>query len=305
MKKVLLGFALSFLTIVSVLAQTKTITGRVTSAEEPEGVPGASVVVKGTTQGTITDLDGRYSISVPENATTLVFSFVGYLTKEVNISGRNTVDVSMEPDVKVLNEVVVTGYGTQERRDITGSVTSIKNESIENLVGPSFDSQLAGRAPGVSVTVPNGILGSRPIIRIRGVNSLSGGADPLIVIDGVPVVDSDRSGVVASNPLANINPAEIESFEVLKDGSATAIFGSRAANGVILITTKRGSTGKAKVNYSMAMGINEEVDRFELLTGDEFVTIANEKRTNANAAPLANPGENTDWHPGSPGRSCY
>ncbi|WP_332912520.1 carboxypeptidase-like regulatory domain-containing protein [Algoriphagus boritolerans] len=205
MKKVLLGFALSFLTIVSVLAQSKTITGRVTSAEEPEGVPGASVVVKGTTQGTITDLDGSYSISVPDNATTLVFSFVGYLTKEMPIGSSSVINVSMDTDVKVLNEVVVTGYGTQERRDITGSVTSISNESIENLVSPSFDTQLAGRAAGVSVTVPSGILGARPIIRIRGVNSLSGGADPLIVIDGVPVVDSDRSGAVASNPLANIN----------------------------------------------------------------------------------------------------
>lgn len=295
MKKVLLGFALSFLTIVSVLAQTKTITGRVTSAEEPDGVPGASVVVKGTTQGTITDLDGRYSISVPESANTLVFSFVGYLTKEVAISGRTTVDVTMDPDVKVLNEVVVVGYGTQERREITGSVTSINNEAIENLVTPSFESQLAGRAPGVSVTTPSGILGARPIIRIRGVNSLTSSASPLIIIDGVPVVDSDRSAVNASNPLANINPADIQSYEVLKDGSATAIYGSRAANGVILITTKRGSSGKAKVSYNTAMGFNEEVSRFELLTGDQFVEIANEKRSNLGQSTLANPGVNTDW----------
>lgn len=295
MKKVLLGFALSFLTIVSVLAQSKTITGRVTSAEEPEGVPGASVVVKGTTQGTITNLDGSYSISVPENATTLVFSFVGYLTKEMPIGSSTVINVTMDTDVKVLNEVVVTGYGTQERREITGSVTSINSSDIENLVAPSFDSQLAGRAPGVQVTTPSGILGARPIIRIRGVNSLTSSASPLIIIDGVPVVDDDRSSVNSSNPLANINPADIQSYEVLKDGSATAIYGSRAANGVILITTKRGSTGKAKVNYSTSMGINEEVERFELLTGDEFVTIANEKRTNANASTLANPGENTDW----------
>ncbi len=297
MKKVLLGFALSFLTIVSVLAQSKTITGRVTSAEEPEGVPGASVVVKGTTQGTITDLDGSYTISVPESATTLVFSFVGYLTKEMPIGSSSVIDVLLDTDVKTLNEVVVTGYGTQERREITGSVTSINSADIENLVAPSFESQLAGRAPGVQVTTPSGVLGSRPIIRIRGVNSISSSASPLIIIDGVPVVDDDRSAVNASNPLANINPADIQSYEVLKDGSATAIYGSRAANGVILITTKRGSTGKAKVNYSMAMGINEEVDRFDLLTGDEFVTIANEKvtNTNPNATGNARPGENTNW----------
>ena len=295
MKKVLLGFALSILTVMSVLAQSKTITGRVTSAEEPEGVPGASVVVKGTTQGTITDIDGSYSIQVPSEATTLVYSFVGYLTKEMPIGSNSVINVVMDVDVKTLNEVVVVGYGTQERREITGSVTSIDSKAIENLVSPSFESQLAGRAPGVQITTPSGILGAAPIIRIRGVNSISSSASPLIVIDGVPVVSSDRSAVNAANPLANINPADIASFEVLKDGSASAIYGSRAANGVILITTKRGSTGKAKVSYNTSMGFNEEVDRFDLLTGDEWVTIANEKRSNANQSPLANPGVNTDW----------
>ncbi|REG84031.1 SusC/RagA family TonB-linked outer membrane protein [Algoriphagus antarcticus] len=295
MKKVLLTFAFAVLTLVSVLAQSKTITGRVTSAEEPEGVPGASVVVKGTTQGVITDLDGSYSIDVPADASTLVFSFVGYLTKEMPIGSNSIINVSMDVDVKTLNEVVVVGYGTQERREITGSVTSIDSKAIENLVTPSFESQLAGRAPGVSITTPSGILGAAPIIRIRGVNSLTAGAGPLIVIDGVPVVSSDRSAVNDSNPLANINPADIASFEVLKDGSASAIYGSRAANGVILITTKRGAEGKAKVSYNTSMGINTAVETFALLSGDEFVTIANEKRTNANQSPLANPGVNTDW----------
>jgi TonB-linked SusC/RagA family outer membrane protein len=295
MKQTLLGLLLMLLTSVTVLAQSRTITGKVTSSEEPDGVPGASVVVKGTTLGTITELNGNYSLAVPENASELVFSFVGYLTKEVTISGQSVINVSLETDIKTLNEVVVTGYGTQERRDITGSVSSISNESIENLISPSFDTQLAGRAPGVSVTVPNGILGARPIIRIRGVNSLSGGADPLIVIDGVPVVDSDRSEAVSANPLGNINPADIQSYEILKDGSATAIYGSRAANGVILITTKRGQTGKAQVSYNVSTGINEAVDQFDLLTGDEWVPIANEKRANVNASPLANPGVNTNW----------
>ena len=295
MKKVLLAFAFTILTLASVLAQSKTITGRVTSAEEPEGIPGASVVVKGTTQGVITDLDGSYSIDAPADATTLVFSFVGYLTKEMPIGSSSVINVTMDVDVKTLNEVVVVGYGTQERREITGSVTSIDSKSIENLVAPSFESQLAGRAPGVSITTPSGILGAAPIIRIRGVNSLTAGAGPLIVIDGVPVVSSDRSAVNDSNPLANINPSDISSFEVLKDGSASAIYGSRAANGVILITTKRGAEGKAKVSYNTSMGFNEAVDTFDLLTGDEFVTIANEKRTNANQPALANPGVNTDW----------
>ncbi|MEP1086413.1 TonB-dependent receptor [Algoriphagus sp.] len=295
MKKVLLTFAFAMLSLVTVLAQSKTITGRVTSAEEPEGIPGASVVVKGTAQGVITDLDGSYSIQVPGDATTLIFSFVGYLTKEMPIGSASIINVTMDVDVKTLNEVVVVGYGTQERREITGSVASIDATAIENLISPSFESQLAGRAPGVQVTTPSGILGSAPIIRIRGVNSLTSSASPLFVIDGVPMVNSDRSAVNNANPMANINPADIASFEVLKDGSASAIYGSRAANGVILITTKRGATGKAKVNYSMTMGVNEAVETFDLLTGDEWVTIANEKRSNANQSQLAAPGVNTDW----------
>lgn len=295
MKKVLLTCAFALLSLVTVLAQSKTITGRVTSAEEPEGVPGASVVVKGTSQGVITDLDGSYSLQVPAEASVLVYSFVGYLTKEMPIGSNSIINVVLDIDVKTLNEVVVVGYGTQERREITGSVASIDASAIENLVSPSFETQLAGRAPGVQITTPNGILGSAPIIRIRGVNSLTSSASPLFVIDGVPMVNSDRSAVNNSNPMANINPSDIASFEVLKDGSASAIYGSRAANGVILITTKRGATGKAKVNYSTTMGFNEAVDTFDLLTGDEWVTIANEKRTNANQSTLANPGVNTDW----------
>jgi TonB-linked SusC/RagA family outer membrane protein len=250
--------------------------------------------VKGTSKGTQTNVEGNYSIEASKGQV-LVFSFVGMTTREVTVGNQSTVNVSLGDDAKTLSEVVVVGYGTQERRNITGSVVSVNGKAIENLVTPSFESQLAGRAPGVQITTPSGILGARPIIRVRGVNSITSSANPLIVIDGVPVVDADRSSVNSSNPLANINPADIESFEVLKDGSATAIFGSRAANGVILITTKRGSSGKAKVNYNTSVGMNEAVETFKLLNGDQFVEIANEKRRNANQAPLANPGVNTDW----------
>lgn len=225
----------------------------------------------------------------------MVFSFIGFTSTEQIAGSRSTIDVALIPDYKQLAEVIVIGYGTEERRALTGSVTSIKGETISSLVAPSFDSQLAGRVAGVQITTPGGIIGSRPIIRVRGVNSLTSGANPLIVIDGVPVVDSDRSSIVDSNPLANINPADIESFEVLKDGSATAIFGSRAANGVILITTKRGKSGKAQVSYDANFGSNQAVETFSVLSGDEFVTIANEKRSNANASALANSGVNTNW----------
>jgi TonB-dependent starch-binding outer membrane protein SusC len=295
MKRVLLMLVLTALTSLSVFAQSRTITGRVSSAEEPEGIPGVNVLVKGTTTGAVTDLNGNYRITLPDGGNTLVFSFIGYLRREVAVGNSNNINVSLDTDIKNLSEVVIVGYGTQERRDVTGSVTSINNAAIENLVAPSFDTQLAGRAAGVQVTVPSGIIGARPIIRVRGVNSLSGGADPLIVIDGVPIVDADRSGAVSANPLSNINPADIESYEVLKDGSATAIYGSRAANGVILITTKRGKTGKAQVNYNVNTGINEDVNRFQLLNGDQFVQIANEKRSNLGQSALANPGVNTDW----------
>ncbi|MBT0812112.1 TonB-dependent receptor [Litoribacter ruber] len=295
MKKSLLGFVLAVFTVCSVAAQSRTVSGTVTSAEEPEGVPGVNVRVKGTTVGTITDIDGSYSIEVPEDGNTLVFSFVGFLTQEIGIGNQSTIDVLLEPDVKTLGEVVVVGYGTQERRELTGSVSSIDNRAIENLVTPSFDQQLAGRAPGVNVTTPGGVLGQAPVIRIRGVNSITSDANPLIVIDGVPVVNADRAANFPSNPLAQINPADIESFEVLKDGSATAIFGSRAANGVILITTKKGIEGRAQVDYNVSVGWNEEVDRFDLLNGDQFVTIANEKRSNAGLGDLAQPGVNTDW----------
>jgi TonB-dependent SusC/RagA subfamily outer membrane receptor len=266
----------------------------VTSAEEPDGIPGVNIKVKGTDAGTITDLDGSYSLQVPENAT-LIFSFVGFLNREVAVGNRSVIDVRLEADVKTLSEVVVVGYGTQERRDLTGAVSSIDNRQIENLVVPSFDQQLAGRAPGVSVTNPGGVLGTAPIIRIRGVNSITADANPLIVIDGVPVVNADRAANFPSNPLAQINPADIASYEVLKDGAATAIFGSRAANGVILITTKSGVRGAAQVDYSVSVGWNEEVDRFSLLNGEQFVQIANEKRRNANLSDLALPGVNTDW----------
>lgn len=294
MRKLLLTM-LSLGIALASFAQDRTVTGTITSAEDGSSLPGVNVVLKGTTIGTTSDADGKYSLSVPSEGGILVYSFIGLETKEVPIGDRTIVNTTLASDITQLSEVVVVGYGTQERRELTGSVTSIDTKRMESLISSSFDNQLAGRAAGVQVTTPGGLLGQRPIIRIRGVNSLTSSADPLFVIDGVPVVTSDRSSIVSSNPLANINPADIQSFEVLKDGSATAIYGSRAANGVILITTKRGTKGKPTVTYNGSIGVNEEVERFDLLNGDEFVMIANEKRTNAGQTPAAAPGVNTDW----------
>jgi TonB-dependent starch-binding outer membrane protein SusC len=280
----------------SVSAQQRTVSGRVTAAEDGSPLPGVNVIVQGTSIGSVTEANGSYSVQVSGENAVLTFSFIGYQTREVQVGNQTTVNVTLATDVRQLSEVVVVGYGTLERRELTGSISSISSRDIETLVTPSFDQQLAGRAPGVQVTTPGGILGQRPIIRVRGVNSLTSNANPLIVIDGVPIADSERSGIMAANPLANINPAEIESFEVLKDGASTAIYGSRAANGVILITTKRGTRGRPTISYNGNVGFNQEVNRFDLLNGRQFETIANEKRTNANLAPLAVESDvNTDW----------
>jgi TonB-linked SusC/RagA family outer membrane protein len=237
-----------------------------------------------------------YSLQVPQTANALMFSFVGYRTMEVAIDGRSSVDVVLPVDVFSVDEVVVVGYGVQKKREVTGSISQVKGDDIATLATPSFESQLAGRAAGVQITSQSGVLGSTPRIRIRGVSSISSGTYPLIVVDGVPVATGGLGGYASNNALTDINPADIESVEILKDGSATAIYGSRAANGVMLITTKRGTKGKFKVTYNNYVGYAQPVRLFDLLNAQEFIEIANEKLTNRNQAPLAvDGGVDTDW----------
>jgi len=299
-KKLLMSF-LSLLLITSMAwAQERVITGKVTSTEDGSGLPGVNVVVKGTTNGSVSDADGKYSLSVPTTGGSLVFSFIGMTTQEIQIGDRTTVDISLGLDVTQLSEVVVVGYGTQEKKKMTSSQTSITGSAVSSLAAPSFDTQLAGRSAGVQVTVGTGIIGQAPTINIRGVNSLTSGTFPLIVVDGVPMVTGNQSSVTPTNPLADINPNDIESYDILKDGAATAIYGSRAANGVILITTKRGTKGqgKVKVDLSVTTGFSDAVKRFDVLNSDQFILIANEKLTNSGAAigAFANPdGVSTDW----------
>ncbi|KAA9338749.1 TonB-dependent receptor [Hymenobacter busanensis] len=282
-------------------AQNRQVSGRVTDRTTGEGIPGATVLVKGTTSGVSTNSDGTFTLGVPTGGGTLQISSVGFITVERPIGEESQITIGLAADNKQLSEVVVTGYGTQERRDVTGSIASVQGESISNLPTPSFDQQLAGRAAGVQATTPSGLLGQAPRIRIRGTNSISSGAQPLVVVDGVPVLTGDQSGVVASNALADINPSDIESYEVLKDGSATAIYGSRGANGVILITTKRGRLGKAQINYDNWFGWAKTVKRYDVLNADQFIEISNEKRKNNNQAAIAFPFEvngskvSTDW----------
>ena len=284
----------------AVLAQTRTVSGRVTDQKSGEGLPGVTILLKGTTNGVSTNSDGAFSLSVPATGGTLVFSSVNYVTQERAIGSQSEYAIGLAPDTKQLSEVVVTGYGTQERRDVTGSVVSVKGEAIADLASPSFAQQLAGRAAGVNVQTPSGLLGQQPRIQIRGTNSISSGTYPLVVVDGQPIFTGNNSAIgsgFTTNPLADINPNDIESYEVLKDGSATAIYGSRAANGVILITTKRGRQGNAKVTYDTYLGAAQTLKRYKVLGADDFITISNEKSAGANGGVIAKPFLDADNQP--------
>jgi TonB-dependent starch-binding outer membrane protein SusC len=235
----------------------KRITGTVTSEEDGAAVPGVNVIAKGTTIGTITDSNGRYSIAVADNTTTLIFSYVGFQTQEVEIGNRQTVDVKMVLDIKTLQDIVVIGYGERDKKDLTGAISSVKADEISKSVAMQPELAMQGRMTGVFVSTPGGNPNARPTVRIRGQGTF-GNAEPLYVIDGIPIVEfgngvndglvGDIRGNVKVFNL--INPSDIESISVLKDASAGSIYGARAAHGVVLITTKRGKQGRPKVEFN-------------------------------------------------------
>jgi len=281
------------------MAQTRTITGKVTDAAG-NPLPNVSVVIKGTNTGTTTAADGTWSLKLPPGGRVVIFSTIGMETVERPIGTREKFDISLVASDKNLQDVVVVGYGIQQKTAFTGSAAKVDVKGFSDLVMPSIDKQLAGRAAGVQVTNSGGLVNSPAVIRIRGIQSLSQSNDPLIVVDGVPIISGNLSATTNSNTLGDINPADIESMDVLKDGSATAIYGSRAAGGVILITTKKGVKGRAKVTYDGVLGISNPLKKFSLLNARQFETIVNEKYTNAGQAPLAGVNTavdtaNTDW----------
>ncbi|MRR23735.1 SusC/RagA family TonB-linked outer membrane protein, partial [bacterium] len=231
--------------------------------------------------GTITGPDGRYSLQVPATGRILVFSFVGYVSQEQAIEGRTRIDVVMQQDLFNVDEVVVVAYGTAQKRDVAGAISTVKGEEIAKMNLQSFDQALAGKAAGVSITMPNGVLNNPPVIRIRGFNSISSSSNPLVVVDGVPVFTGNIGGTAIQNSLADINPSDIQSMEILKDASATALYGSRAANGVIIITTKRGSGAKTKVTYDGFGGWTEPYRIFDLMNGDQYLEHKNLAYANA------------------------
>jgi len=299
MRKLMLLAGAVLFAAIQLLAQQRTVTGKVTDANGIP-VPNASVLIKGTTTGTSTNSDGVYTLNVPNNAKTLVISSVGMTAMELSIGNKAVINASLQSADKSLSEVVVVGYGTQQKKAFTGSSAKVDAKEFANLMTPSIDKQLAGRAPGVQVTNTGGSINTPARIRIRGIASITGNNDPLFVVDGIPVVNLDAAGVGHSNTLGDINTSDIESIDVLKDGSATAIYGSRAAAGVILITTKKGIKGRAKVSYDASFGFSSVAKKFDLLNAKQFELIANEKLTNAGQAIRAGVNasadtSDTDW----------
>lgn len=265
----------------------RNVSGTVTD-ESGSGLPGVSVVLKGTQRGTTTNAEGRFQIEVPTNNTVLVFSFVGYKTQEVTVGNQSVLNVSLKPENQSLNEVVVVGYGTQERKNLTGSISSIKSETISEVPVATIEQALQGNAAGVMVSQSGGAPGAAVSVRVRGIGSINGAVEPLYVVDGVPIENVPFGGGgdyaspdVSNSPLATINPGDIESIQILKDASATAIYGARGANGVVLITTKRGKAGRTKVTYSAYAGFQEPTKTFEVLNAREYMELQNEFATNA------------------------
>ncbi|MEK6480520.1 TonB-dependent receptor [Catalinimonas sp. 4WD22] len=255
----------------------KTITGKVTDAENGDGLPGVNVVVKGTTNGTITDVEGNYRLTVQDNAATLVFSSVGYTSEEVSIGNQSVIDVQLYADIRSLSEVVVVGYGTQKKADITSAIATMDVEKLDERPLARLDQALVGQMAGVRVQQTSGVPGKGYSIQVRGTGSINASNEPLYVIDGFPLAVSGQNssgGFSNGNPLDNINPNDIESIQVLKDAAAAAIYGSRASNGVVIINTKSGKTGKARISLNAYTGWSQTAKKLDVLSSEEWVDRA-------------------------------
>lgn len=277
------------------LAQQSTIKGLV---KDETGVPiiGANVSVKGTTNGVVTDTNGRFILSKVKSGAAIVFSYVTYITKEVTYKGQADMIVTLVEDNKLLDEVVVIGYGQVRKGDATGALTSLKADDKIRGFAPNTQDLLVGKVAGVAITSEGGSPNGASYIRIRGGSSLTASNDPLIVVDGVFIDNQGLNG--AGNILSTINPTDIESFTILKDASATAIYGSRASNGVILITTKKGTEGKVKITYDGNVSIGTPKKKIDVMTGDEFRVFLKENYSDLSIYEQMAKKQglvNTDW----------
>src|SRR5580692_2300290 len=283
MRKFLFFLSCVFLLIGGASAQNRVVTGKVTDASG-NPIPSASVVIKGTKRGTNTGQDGSFKLNVPPSARTLVISSIGFAALEVSIDGVNDVPVQLAASARNdLQDVVVVGYGTQRRRELTGVVYKLKDSTMDDIPIQGPDQALRGKVPGVQVTQTSGTPGSAIQVQVRGIGTINTNSQPLYVVDGVILNTGSYSqldvnmGGQTMNVLADINPNDIESYEVLKDAAAAAIYGSRGANGVVLITTKRGANQKTKVTLDASLGSNSPWKKIPTLTGPEYVSLIDEE----------------------------
>jgi TonB-dependent starch-binding outer membrane protein SusC len=274
------SFAICLLSLNSALAQNRQVTGTVTSAEDKQPVPGVNVLVQGTSRGTVTDLDGKYSLELTGSDENLVFSFIGFTSKTVSVQGRSVVDVELELDTKTLEEIVVVGYGVQKKSDITGSTASVKGDELLKQPVLTATQAMQGKVAGVQI-ISSGQPGSSPQIRVRGVGTALGGTTSLYVVDGVLTDD-----------ISNINTADIVDMNILKDASSAAIYGSRGANGVIIITTKKGVAGDLRINYNNNIGFRQAANLVEMANAAEYSNYI--QAATGNPAPSS--PYNTDWY---------
>ena len=272
-------FAIAFMS--NSWAQERSISGKVTSIDDGSGLPGVNVVVKGTGTGTITDYDGNYTINVSDG-TVLVFSFIGYINEEVEVGARSVIDIQLSADVTQLSEVVVVGYGTQSKKLLTDNISTVDESRIGNISTPSLQSALVGKAAGVQITQVNGKLGAGTKVIIRGLSSVSASQEPLYIIDNIEMNNSNTSSIGANlNPLLSLNPNDIASVDILKDASATAIYGAKGTNGVILITTKRGEEGGSKVSVDVSTAVGEPTNKRNWLNASQYAELLGESAFNS------------------------
>ncbi len=285
---------LVFFSVSAVLAQGLTVQGKVTDANGA-ALPGVTVVLKGTSNAAPTSADGTYTITVPNGDGTLVFSYIGFESKEVPIEGRSTVNVQLGADAEALEEVVVVGYGSQLKEEVTGSVQTISTKDIKDIPVSQVTQKLQGKLAGVQINQATGKPGQGMSVRIRGQLSVTGGSDPLYVVDGFPIT----GGIGA------INPNEIQDITILKDAASTSLYGSRAANGVVLVTTKKGAAGQTNVSFSTYYGIQKvpERGRIDMLEAVEFAQFKKEYYEDAGQPvpeifqdPSIYEGKNNDWY---------
>lgn len=282
---------------IEIILQGIRITGKVTGDDDDSGLPGVNVIIQGTMTGSVTDMEGNYSIEVPDGNAVLIFSSVGYITEEVVVGNRTMVNLIMTSDVTALQEIVVIGYGVQKKEDATGAITGVSSKEFNKGAIVSPQELLAGRTAGVQIVSQGGAPGTGSTIRIRGGSSLRASNDPLIIIDGVPVDNEQLAGM--RNPLSVVNPNDIESFSVLKDASATAIYGSRASNGVIIITTKRGKKGdKLNLSYAGNVAMHTIPGTVSNMNAAQYTELMNQRTEEGSTpAPAANllGSANTNW----------